>query len=125
MKFRSGRSRSPLRDVTLFAFAAATIALAAFPRAAASADWPQTHSDLRGDPAVLFGTLPTGMRYAIMRNDTPKGAVSMWLVHHVSGSLAGKRRAAGARAFPRAHGFPRLATCARKRGLGRACSGSA
>jgi zinc protease len=85
MKFRSGCSRSPFRGVTLLAFAAA-IALAAMPRAAASADWPQAHSDLRGDPAVLFGTLPNGMRYAIMRNDTPKDAVSMWFVIR-SGSL--------------------------------------
>jgi zinc protease len=42
-------------------------------------DWPQQHSDIPGDKAVRFGALPNGMRYAIMRNATPKGAVSMWL----------------------------------------------
>ena len=48
------------------------------PRAGA-AEWPQQHSDVPADKAVLFGTLPNGMRYAIMRNETPKGALSMWL----------------------------------------------
>ncbi|MDP9837255.1 zinc protease [Neorhizobium huautlense] len=33
--------------------------------------WPQTQSDLKADPAVQFGTLENGMRYAIMRNTTP------------------------------------------------------
>ncbi|HEY5210904.1 MAG TPA: insulinase family protein [Stellaceae bacterium] len=51
----------------------------ALPRAARAADWPQAHSDVPADPAVKFGTLPNGMRYAIMRNTTPKGAVSMRL----------------------------------------------
>jgi zinc protease len=40
-------------------------------------DWPQAHSDLAADPAVRFGTLPNGMRYAIMRNATPKAEVSI------------------------------------------------
>ncbi|MEI9996416.1 MAG: insulinase family protein [Rhizomicrobium sp.] len=39
--------------------------------------WPQSHSDLPADPAVRFGTLPNGMRYAIKRNTTPAGAVSV------------------------------------------------
>ncbi len=46
---------------------------------AAATDWPQSQSDLRADPAVLFGTLPNGMRYAIMRNGTPKKLVAMRL----------------------------------------------
>ena len=79
MKRRSGGCRSLVRCVTSLVFCA-SIALTAFPRAAISADWPQAHSDMRGDPAVLFGNLSNGLRYAIMRNDTPKGAVSMWLV---------------------------------------------
>jgi zinc protease len=61
------------------ALAAAASAVAAIPGPAAAAEWPQAHSDLRADPAVLFGSLPNGMRYAIMHNATPKGAVSMWL----------------------------------------------
>jgi zinc protease len=46
---------------------------------AAATDWPQSHSDVRADPAVLFGTLPNGMRYAIMHNAAPKNAVAMRL----------------------------------------------
>ena len=65
--------RAPLR-------LAATLALAAlaFSGLARAADWPQQHSDMPADKAVLFGRLANGMRYAIMRNTTPKGAVSMW-----------------------------------------------
>ena len=44
---------------------------------AVAADWPQAHSDMPADPSVLFGKLPNGMRYAIMKNETPKGAVAM------------------------------------------------
>ncbi len=40
-------------------------------------DWPQAHSDLPADPGVRFRTLPNGMRYAIMRNATPKAEVSI------------------------------------------------
>jgi zinc protease len=41
--------------------------------------WPQAHSDLAPDPAVRFGVLPNGMRYAIMRNATPAGQTSLRL----------------------------------------------
>ncbi|MGZ5940263.1 MAG: M16 family metallopeptidase [Rhizomicrobium sp.] len=41
--------------------------------------WPQLTSDLPADPDVLFGTLPNGMRYAIRKNNSPKGAVSVRL----------------------------------------------
>jgi zinc protease len=37
--------------------------------------WPQ--SDIPPDPAVTFGVLPNGMRYAILHNETPTGAVSV------------------------------------------------
>jgi zinc protease len=43
---------------------------------AAAADWPP-HSDVAPDPAVRFGVLPNGMDYAIMKNATPKGVVSI------------------------------------------------
>ncbi|MGI2033158.1 M16 family metallopeptidase [Rhizobium panacihumi] len=33
--------------------------------------WPQAQSDLKADPAVHFGTLSNGMRFAILRNATP------------------------------------------------------
>ena len=43
------------------------------------APWPHLVSDLPADPDVHFGTLPNGMRYAIRRNTSPKGAVSVRL----------------------------------------------
>ncbi len=42
---------------------------------AQNAGWPR--SDIPPDPAVTFGTLPNGMRYAIMHNATPAGSVSV------------------------------------------------
>ncbi len=63
---------------------AVMVLLAAMPAAAESraatrpsAPWPQSESDLSADPAVTFGTLPNGMRYAIMANQMPKGQVSL------------------------------------------------
>jgi zinc protease len=49
------------------------------PRTAAAPieDWAQVHSDVPADPAIRFGTLPNGMRYAIMHNATPKAEVSI------------------------------------------------
>jgi zinc protease len=41
--------------------------------------WAHTFSDIAPDPAVKFGTLPNGMRYAIMRNATPTGQASIRL----------------------------------------------
>jgi zinc protease len=39
--------------------------------------WP--HTDVPGDPAVTFGTLPNGMRYLIQRNTHPDHGVSVYL----------------------------------------------
>jgi zinc protease len=41
--------------------------------------WAHTFSDIAPDPAVKFGKLPNGMRYAIMRNATPTGQASIRL----------------------------------------------
>jgi zinc protease len=41
--------------------------------------WPQAYSDVVADPDVRFGTLSNGMRYALMKNDTPKGQASIRL----------------------------------------------
>ena len=49
------------------------------PPAARDRVWPQSYSDLPADPAVRFGVLPNGLRYAIMRNDTPKGQTALRL----------------------------------------------
>lgn len=39
--------------------------------------WAQDYSDVKADPSVRFGTLPSGMRYAIMHNATPPQQVSV------------------------------------------------
>jgi zinc protease len=68
--------------------AALTIALAAAGQAAAQAPspplqrdgvWAQTYSDLPADPAIRFGQLANGFRYALMRNETPTRQASMRL----------------------------------------------
>ena len=41
--------------------------------------WAQTRSDLSADPAVRFGVLANGMRYAILHNETPSDGVAMRL----------------------------------------------
>ncbi|MHB8531060.1 MAG: M16 family metallopeptidase, partial [Caulobacteraceae bacterium] len=41
--------------------------------------WPQANSDVAADPAIRFGTLANGMRYAIVRNATPPGQASLRL----------------------------------------------
>ena len=51
---------------------------------AAATEWPK--SDIPPDPAVTFGVLSNGMRYAIMHNATPAGSVSVRL-RMATGSL--------------------------------------
>jgi zinc protease len=58
---------------------ALSLAHADFARAADAPAWPQAKSDIPVDPAIRFGALPNGMRYAILKNTTPKGEVSMRL----------------------------------------------
>lgn len=48
--------------------------------------WPQSYVDRLPDPAIRFGQLPNGLRYAIQRNTTPPGQMSLRLVIR-SGSL--------------------------------------
>ena len=45
-----------------------------------SPDWPHSESDLAPDPGILYGSLPNGFRYVMMRNHEPKDRVSMHLV---------------------------------------------
>jgi zinc protease len=49
------------------------------PQPATASQWPQAISDLKPDPAVRFGVLGNGMRYAIMHNETPRGETSLRL----------------------------------------------
>lgn len=58
----------------LLALLAGTLALSAQPRFA------HDQSDLRPDPAVRFGSLPNGMRYAIMANSEPRQRASLRLL---------------------------------------------
>ena len=51
------------------------LAAPALPGTALAAEWPR--SDLPPDPSVTFGRLDNGMRYAIRRNATPTGEVSV------------------------------------------------
>jgi len=70
------RARAPLHA------ALAMLLLLALP--AAAAEWPR--SDLPSDPSITFGRLENGMRYAIRRNTTPTGEVSVRL-HIAAGAV--------------------------------------
>jgi len=71
-----------MRSLTLlsrtFLTAAALLVFTGADAAPAPA-WPQAGSDIPADPAIRFGALPSGMRYAIMKNTTPKDEVSIRL----------------------------------------------
>ncbi|HTB81122.1 MAG TPA: insulinase family protein [Opitutaceae bacterium] len=54
--------------------------------AAAPLPFPQDGSDLKPDPAARFGTLPNGLRYAILPNHEPKNRASLRLLV-LTGSL--------------------------------------
>lgn len=41
--------------------------------------WPHLNSDLRPDPAIVFGRLENGLRYVLLKNREPKDRVSMHL----------------------------------------------
>ncbi|WP_174273737.1 M16 family metallopeptidase [Sphingomonas bacterium] len=49
--------------------------------------WAQSYVDRAPDPAIRFGRLPNGLRYAIRRNGTPAAQISLRL-YIGSGSLA-------------------------------------
>jgi zinc protease len=62
------------------AFVAALLSATALAPIVRAADaWPQASSDLPADPAVRFGVLPNGLKYAVMRNATPEHATSLRL----------------------------------------------
>src|SRR3546814_198108 len=44
-----------------------------------SQPWAHERSDVPADPAVRYGLLANGLRYAILRNETPAGKASLWL----------------------------------------------
>ncbi len=71
------------RSKVWHAIAAAALSLSAplanAPLAAAPNGWGIPSTDVTPDPAIKYGTLPNGMRYAIMRNNTPPGAATVEL----------------------------------------------
>ncbi|MDB6167044.1 MAG: Zinc protease, partial [Lacunisphaera sp.] len=67
-------------------FRTALVALVLAPLLAFAADFPHETSDLTVDPAVKWGRLDNGLRYALLHNQEPKGRVSVRLAVKV-GSL--------------------------------------
>lgn len=64
----------------LAATCAALLPLTSAPaQSARSNGWGIALTDVTPDPAVRYGTLPNGMRYAIMRNALPKGSAALRL----------------------------------------------
>ena len=67
--------------VKVWAVLAALLVLAVGPAWAQAAPpltpWAHEGSDIAPDPAVRFGALPNGMRYALLKNQLPPGAVSI------------------------------------------------
>ena len=41
--------------------------------------WPQDRSDVKPDPAAIYGALPNGLRYIILPNKEPPGRLSLRL----------------------------------------------
>lgn len=56
--------------------------------------WPHDKSDLAPDPAVTYGVLPNGFRYAIRPNTEPAGGVSLRILFR-TGSLMETERQRG------------------------------
>ena len=65
----------------------APVAAAPNPQSDAARAWNFAPSDVAVDPNIVFGVLPNGMKYALMKNSTPKDSVSMRLRFDV-GSFA-------------------------------------
>lgn len=57
------------------------------PQSEAAKAWKIAASDVPADAAVLYGVLSNGMRYAVMKNATPKGRVAIRMQFNI-GSLA-------------------------------------
>jgi zinc protease len=67
------------RLIVLPALALCLSACASLAPDSAPAPWPHEASDLPPDPAVLYGRLDNGLRYAILENKTPSGAGALRL----------------------------------------------
>ena len=80
-----------LRVAAVTALLAAAPAVAEQPDAAAHAAWGFDRSDLAPHPGVRFGMLANGMRYALMPNREPAGALSIRLHVDVGSAVEGER----------------------------------
>ncbi|GES43514.1 peptidase M16 [Rhizobium dioscoreae] len=74
--------QNPAGRLSLKLFVATALALLVTVAAPAYAEtpvasWPQAASDLPAEQGIRFGTLPNGMRYAVMHNATPAGQVAI------------------------------------------------
>ncbi len=49
--------------------------------------WGHVSPDIKGDPSIRFGVLANGMKYALQRNETPKGSAAVRM-HINVGSIA-------------------------------------
>jgi zinc protease len=67
-----------MRRILRFSVLPVFLALAA--ALGAAIPFPQAESDLHGDPAARFGTLPNGLRYVVMPNHEPKNRASLRLL---------------------------------------------
>ncbi|HEV2596506.1 MAG TPA: insulinase family protein [Sphingomicrobium sp.] len=54
-----------------------SVPLLAEPLLKAPGHWAQDYTGRKADPNIRFGTLPNGLRYAIMHNETPTEGVAM------------------------------------------------
>ena len=78
MSFLHSGFSVPTRHMSAMALLGALLVLASPLQAAQPATpWPQAASDLQPDPAVRYGTLTNGMKFAIMHNATPAGQVAI------------------------------------------------
>ena len=64
------------------------------PALAAPNGWGVASTDVPADPAVRIGTLPNGMKYAVLKNNRPEGAASVRL-HVEFGSIGESEKERG------------------------------
>ena len=76
------------------AFASPALLSPALAAPPATNGWGRAATDVPADPAIRYGTLPNGMKYAVMRNATPKGAASLRL-HFDFGSIGESEKERG------------------------------
>ena len=79
MTVQSFLSRVSSAAIAVAIVASSAPALAASAPAPAANGWGVKLTDVTPDPAIRYGTLPNGMKYAIMHNATPKGTASVRL----------------------------------------------